>query len=195
MKPYQNNVLLTFILLNSFLIWTGLLLIFGGPVWAGAGDQPLVDTIARVKLSIVGVGTIQKTRRPPNILRGTGFVVADGLHVITNAHIIPEKLAEDKLEYLAVFAGQGKSGSIRPARMVAVDKEHDLCLLKINGPPLPAMDFGDDSKVREGQLYAFTGYPLGAILGLYASTSQGIISAHCCPVNFFEKQVNYMNLN
>lgn len=26
-------------------------------------------------------------------------------------------------------------------------------------------------------MYAFTGYPLGAILGLYASTSQGIISA------------------
>ncbi len=120
-------------------------------MWAGAGNQPLVDTIARVKPCIVGVGTVQKTRRPPNVLRGTGFVVADGLHVITNAHIIPEKPAEDQLEYVAVFAGQGKSGSIRPARTVAVDKEHDLCLLKINGPSLPAMDFGDDQKVREGQ--------------------------------------------
>jgi len=50
-------------------------------------------------------------------------------------------------------------------------------LLQIDGPPLPAMDFGDDKQVREGELYAFTGYPLGAILGLYASTSRGIIAA------------------
>lgn len=177
MRPYQNKVLLGFIMHNLCIIWASLIFLIGSPVWAGAGSQPLVDTIARVKPGIVGVGTVQKTRRPPNILRGTGFVVADGLHVITNAHIIPEKLAEDQLEYVAVFAGLGKSGSIRPASTVAVDKKHDLCLLKINGPPLPAMDFGDDQKVREGQLYAFTGYPLGAILGLYASTSQGIISA------------------
>ena len=89
MKPYQNNVLLPFILLDVSLLWAGLLFFFGGPVWAGAGNQPLVDTIARVKPSIVGVGTVQKTRRPPSILRGTGFVVADGRHVITNAHVIP----------------------------------------------------------------------------------------------------------
>jgi S1-C subfamily serine protease len=140
---------------NLCIIWAILIFLIGSPVWAGAGNQPLVDTIARVKPCIVGVGTVQKTRRPPNILRGTGFVVADGLHVITNAHIIPEKPAEDQLEYVAVFAGQGKSGSMRPARTVAVDKEHDLCLLKINGPPLPAMDFGDDQKVREGQFVRF----------------------------------------
>jgi len=89
MNSYQNKVLSKFIRLNVGLIWAGLLFLFGGPVWAGAGNQPLVNTIAIAKPSIVGVGTVQKTRRPPNILRGTGFVVADGLHVITNAHIIP----------------------------------------------------------------------------------------------------------
>lgn len=162
---------------NGCIVWAGLLFFITGTVNAGAGNQPLVDTIASIKPSIVGVGTAQKTRRPPNILRGTGFVVADGLHVITNAHVIPEKLANKKLEYLAVFAGQGRMSDTRHARTVAIDKEHDLCLLQIDGPPLAAMDFGEDRQVREGELYAFTGYPLGAILGLYASTSRGIISA------------------
>ena len=60
----------------------------------------LPDTIDRILPSIVGVGTLQKTRRPPARLLGTGFVVADGRHVITNAHVIPEKIdtAKEKLK-------------------------------------------------------------------------------------------------
>lgn len=42
----------------------------------------LPDAIERVKPSIVGVGTVQHTRRPPSEFRGTGFVVGDGRHVI-----------------------------------------------------------------------------------------------------------------
>ena len=160
-----------------FIVYVSLFLSAGSVGYSEAGSQPLVDTIARIKPSIVGVGTVQKTRRPPNILRGTGFVVANGLHVITNAHIIPKKFAAAKREYLAVFVGQGKTSAVRSARIAAVDKEHDLCLLQIDGPPLPAMALGNDRLVREGELYAFTGFPLGAILGLYATTSRGIISA------------------
>jgi len=159
------------------IILVGLFLLIISVVSGEASDQHLVHTIEKVKPSIVGVGTVQKTRRPPNILRGTGFVVADGLHVITNAHVIPEKLTDKKREYLAVFVGQGRTSSNRPVRVIAMDEEHDLCLLNMDGPPLPAMVFGDDALVREGELYAFTGYPLGAVLGLYAATSRGIISA------------------
>lgn len=140
-------------------------------------DEPLVQTIEKVKPSIVGVGTIQKTRRPPSILMGTGFVVADGLHVITNAHVIPEKLDKKRRETLVVFVGRGENSSVRQARVVATDEEHDLGLLKIDAPSLPVLILGDSAKVREGELYAFTGFPLGAILGLYSATSRGIISA------------------
>ena len=51
----------------------------------------LPATIDRVKPSIVGVGTVQKTRRPPYKIVGTGFVVAGGNYVITNAHVIPRR--------------------------------------------------------------------------------------------------------
>ena len=72
------------------------------------GIECLPDTIERVKPAIVGIGTVQKTRRPPGVLGGTGFVVADGNHVITNAHVIPEKLNTRYHEFLAVFTGRDK---------------------------------------------------------------------------------------
>ncbi len=160
-----------------FLLFSMISGVNAGQKYAQTGDEPLVQTIEKVKPSIVGVGTIQKTRRPPNILMGTGFVVANGLHVITNAHVIPEKLDKKRRETLVVFFGRGENSGARQARVVATDEEHDLGLLEIDGPPLPSLILGDSAKVREGELYAFTGFPLGAILGLYAATTRGIISA------------------
>ena len=137
----------------------------------------LPDTIVRIKPGVVGVGTMQKTRRPPAILSGTGFVVADGRHVVTNAHNIPEKLNKKKKEFLAVFLGQGKNSEIRAVQVVSVDERHDLAILKFGGKALSPLRLADDNAVREGEVYAFTGYPLGAVLGLYAATNRGIISA------------------
>ena len=137
----------------------------------------LPDTIVRIKPGVVGVGTMQKIRRPPAILSGTGFVVADGRHVLTNAHNIPEKLNKKKKEFLAVFIGQGKNSEIRAVQVVSVDERHDLAILKFDGKALSPLRLADDNAAREGEVYAFTGYPLGAVLGLYAATNRGIISA------------------
>ena len=144
---------------------------------AGPSRAELPATIDRIKPSIVGVGTMQKTRRPPHKIVGTGFVVADGRHVITNAHVLPKEINTDRLEYLAIFAGKDRRMDIRQAIQVEVDEAHDLALLKSDGKPLPALSLGESSRVREGQEYAFTGYPLGIIFGLYPVTHRGIISS------------------
>ena len=52
-----------------------------------------------------------------------------------------------------------------------------MALLSISGDPLPTMTLGDSGKVREGELYAFTGFPIGVVLGLHPVTARGIISA------------------
>ena len=143
----------------------------------GAEPVSLPDTIAKIKPAIVAVGTHQKTRRPPAIFLGTGFVVGNGLHVVTNAHVIPEKIASEKRETIAIFAGKGDLVDVREATKIAEDLDHDLALLKIDGPPLPALMLGDSSRVREGQSYAFTGFPIGMVLGLHPVTHRGIISA------------------
>lgn len=139
--------------------------------------ETLPETLVKVKPSIVGVGTYLPTRAPQSSLQGTGFVVADGYHVITNAHVAKVELAVEKYEKLVIFVGKGKRARFREARILALDEAHDLALLRISGARLPALDIADSEQVKEGQRYAFTGFPLGGILGLYPATHQGIISS------------------
>ena len=139
--------------------------------------QNLPDTIEKIKPSIVAVGTFQRTRRPPSVFRGTGFAVGDGFHVITNAHVLPEKLDSEKKEVVAVFAGKANAIEIREATKIAEDRDHDFAILRITGRPLIAMILGDSNRVREGETYAFTGFPIGMVLGLNAVTHRAIVSA------------------
>ncbi len=142
-----------------------------------ASGQTLPDTLKRVKPSIVGVGTYQALRRPRAKFLGTGFVVADGRHVLTNAHVVNKGLDSKNNERIAVFIGTGRNTKHRLAKKVAVDRQHDVALLKFEGAALPALTLGRDEDVEEGQQIAFTGFPIGSILGLYPVTHQGIIAA------------------
>jgi len=137
----------------------------------------LADTIETIKPSVVGVGSVQKTRAPPAQLRGTGFVVGNGLYIVTNAHVVEEPVKTEKSEQYAIFIGTGADPEIRAARKLAVDNVHDLALLEVSGAPLPALEIGNSALVREGKTYAFTGFPIGAVLGLYPATHTGIVSA------------------
>ena len=140
-----------------------------------AADLPKV--INQVRPSIVAVGTVQPTRSPRSVFLGTGFVVGGGRHVITNMHVIPKKIDFERRETIAVFSGRGKKARVHPAELVARDDDHDLALLEIQGKPLPALKVGNSDKVREGEEYAFTGFPIGMVLGLYPVTHRGIVSA------------------
>lgn len=137
----------------------------------------LPDTVSAVKPSILGVGTVQADRVPAVQLRGTAFVVGDGLHAITNAHVLERPLNAKGEEYLAVFVGSGSRPQVRRARRVAIDPEHDLAVLGFGGAPLPVLRLGNSDRVREGQSIAFMGFPIGAVLGLYPATARGIVSA------------------
>ena len=142
----------------------------------------LPDVIDLVRPSVVGIGTIYPVRQPnrktdPVTYLGTGFVVGNGRQVVTNAHVIPDQLDLDNKQTLAIFVGRGAQATARPARVVRTDKVHDLALLEIEGNSLPALMLGDAKTVREGQDIAFTGFPIGMVLGLYPVTHRGIVSA------------------
>ncbi|MCM2564933.1 S1 family peptidase [Janthinobacterium kumbetense] len=140
-------------------------------------DAPLAQTIARIKPSIVGVGSLQKTRTPPMNFIGTGFVTGDGLSVLTCAHVIQKLLDANPNEVIGILTGQGEAAQFRPARVQALDTEHDLALLRLAGAPLPALALGDAATVREGQAMAFTGFPLGTLLGLHHVTHRATVSS------------------
>lgn len=155
------------------VVLVGLGLLFVSPLWGAE----LAQTIERIKPAVVGIGTVQKTRTPPVNFLGTGFVLDDGLHVVTNAHVVPELLDITNKESLVVITGKGKEPELRVATPVALDKEHDLALLRISGPALPAMELGDSGAAREGQTLAFTGFPIGMVLGFYPVTHRAMVSS------------------
>lgn len=150
------------------------LLVFALGVGGAVGGLP--ETASTVSRSIVAVGTYQAMRRPPSVFLGTGFAVADGRHILTNAHVLPEKLDKAHREVLVAFVGRGSDVQGRELEEVLRDEEHDVVLLRFRGEPLPAMKL-DPASAREGQDIAFTGFPIGMVLGLYPVTHRGIISA------------------
>ena len=139
--------------------------------------DPLADTVARIKPSIVGIGTFQKTRNPAATFSGTGFVVADGLHVVTNAHVVSRGLNFEAKETLAVLLIGPSGGQHRNAQVIAIDKARDLALLQIEGPALRALQIADSAAVREGQSLAFIGFPIAMALGLYPATHRATLAA------------------
>ena len=137
----------------------------------------IVSLLPSIKPAIVGVGTVNPLAAPRVKLLGTGFVVADGQHIITNAHVIPADLNVEKGEHLALFLRDNNGVNARRLEKVANDSDHDLALLKFEGPPLPALGLGHFRDVREGESYYFTGYPVGAALGLYPATHRAGMAA------------------
>ncbi|MEM8517320.1 serine protease [Janthinobacterium sp. CG_23.4] len=148
--------------------------------WVAApcrADDTLAQVVTRVKPSIVGVASLEKTRTPPMRFVGTGFVAGDGLSVLTCAHVIENMLDANPGEVIGILTGQGQTAQFRHAKVQALDAEHDLALLRFTGAPLPALTLGDAATVREGQAMAFTGFPLATLLGLYHVTHRAIVSS------------------
>lgn len=142
-----------------------------------AAYAQLIDTIPVVKRSVVGVGTQLPTRSPAVVFFGTGFVVGDGLSIITNAHVLPKLLDPGSKETIGIVLREPGGLVFRPARLAALDREHDLAHLRLEGTPLPALRLAESDKVAEGQELAFTGFPLGMTLGLFPATHRGILAA------------------
>jgi serine protease Do len=147
------------------------------PVYAGA-----IETIQRIKGSVVAVGTFERTRSPQFQFLGTGFAVEDGSLIVTNAHVLPKVLDPAQRETLAILIplpdkDDPNKAQVREATQAATDADSDLALLKISGPALRPLKLGQSGDVKEGQEFLFTGYPIGAILGPHPATHRAIIAS------------------
>ncbi len=148
-------------------------LVFAGDVCA----QDLPDVLDIVRPSIVAVGTFKQTDSPAFRFRGTGFVVSDGNLVATNAHVVselPDPAGGASFAVLIKLAGKTE---VRGARILATAADVDLALLRIDGEGLPKLTLSDSGSVREGLAVAFTGFPIGNVLGFSPVTHRGIVSA------------------
>ncbi|RTL16483.1 MAG: serine protease [Burkholderiales bacterium] len=146
------------------------------PLLAAAADLPAL--IERSKPSVVLVGTYSPTDNPRFGFRGTGFAVADGSLVISNAHVLPAPdvtEAEQRIS-IQVRAANGE-WEMRLARIAALDRAHDLVALSFDGAALPALRIAPPALAQEGRGVLFMGFPIGGALGFSTVSHRGIISA------------------
>ncbi len=152
----------------------------GLAVWPLPAGAQAKETIERVKPSIVAIGTFQTTRVPQFRFLGTGFAVGDGTLAATNAHVIPTALepGADPEVLVALLPGTDASRlGVRRLTRAAVDAEHDVALLKMEGPPLRPLKLRDSGSVAEGDSLLFTGFPIGGVLGLFPATHRAMVAA------------------
>lgn len=139
----------------------------------------LPEVVAAAKPSVMAVGLYSVLNSPRFTFRGTGFVVGDGRQLITNAHVLPDDPL--LLQQLALqLPGNRQAGQeateTRPLAVVAVDRAHDLALLRFTGAPLPTLPLAD-GPAREGQAAAFIGFPIGGMLGFAPVTHRALIAS------------------
>ena len=68
------------------------------------------------------------------------------------------------------------------AKIAGRDAVHELALFRLHGRKLSPLPLCDSADVREGEGMAFTGYPIGLVLGLNPTTHTGIISPGLFPL-------------
>jgi serine protease Do len=110
---------------------------------------------------------------------GSGVLLDSDGYIVTNAHVV-EGAIRVQVELAAASAGEppGKSilkrrGRIVGAQIVAVDRETDIAVLKVEGSNLPTLPLGDSDLLRPGQIVMAFGSPLG----LNSSVTMGVVSA------------------
>jgi serine protease Do len=134
------------------------------------------NMVAKVKPSVVGVGLYDAMSSQSHQLQGSGFVFGDGTLIATNYHVVSAPLDPKIVQYRIVFSGTGRSPKIHKAELIASDPAHDLAILKIQHP-LTAVSLSSSGVLADGSEIILTGFPIGAVLGLYPATHRGIIAA------------------
>lgn len=122
--------------------------------------------VERVSPSVVHVrAMVQRSR---NLASGSGVIVGDGSHVLTNSHVIHGASAVE------IELADGRT---RIADVVGDDPPTDLALLSMGTPQggdaLPAAELGDSNGVRVGDVVIALGSPFG----LSRTVTLGFVSA------------------
>lgn len=124
-----------------------------------AVKNPAVDPREDLIRQYFGFG-----RRPPVAETGSGVIVSEQGHIITNLHVI------DGAAEVSVTLSDGQS---LPGKVLGADPVSDVAILKVDASGLQPLALADSEKVRVGQLV----FAVGAPYGLQESVTMGIISA------------------
>lgn len=107
---------------------------------------------------------------------GAGAIVSPDGYIVTNAHVVQGarkiRIRLPGLEKESAIAPAEPLGPIE-AKLVGVDRMTDIAVLKVDMSGLPALQFADSSKLKQGQIV----FAFGSPLGLENSVTMGVVSA------------------
>ena len=133
-------------------------------------EETTIRAIETVAPSVVFIATISITEShlldPPRQGVGSGFVISEGGHILTNTHVVA---AAEQIRLIF------RDGTEAKARLVGLDQQTDVAVLQADAPreKLRPAPLGDSDAIRVGQKAIAIGNPFG--LGQTASV--GVITA------------------
>jgi serine protease Do len=110
---------------------------------------------------------------------GSGIIVDSSGYIVTNGHVVENALrVQVLLASDATPRGPGRSilklsGKVVPAKVLGIDDETDLAVLKVEETGLPQLELADSETLKQGQLVLAFGSPFG----LENSVTMGVVSA------------------
>lgn len=128
------------------------------PLPATTGEEPaVVLAVRRVGPAVVTVINQLPPRRTFGRItqpeaRGSGVIIDDEGHIVTNNHVI------EGAQALSVILS---SGERRDAKLIGADVFSDLAVIQIDAAGLPRADLGDSSALEVGQAVVAIGSALG----------------------------------
>ena len=100
---------------------------------------------------------------------GSGFIIDANGRIVTNAHVVAGATR------VSVAMRDGKTF---PAKVLGIDEQNDLAVLKIDAPGLPTAPLGNSDDIIIGEWAIAIGNPYGFLLGnTEPSVTAGVISA------------------
>jgi S1-C subfamily serine protease len=126
--------------------------------------QQASPAVVTVTSTVVGTSALSSTA--PQQGTGSGFVIDQDGHIVTNNHVVQDA---NRLE--VTFIG----GTTVPARLVGRDPFFDLAVIKVDptGSALSTVTLGDSDQAQIGDLAIAIGNPFG----LEGTVTTGVISA------------------
>ena len=142
--------------------------------------SPAVVQIFTVSLAPVTAGPI-RPQAPVGLRRrgGSGVILSPDGYILTNAHVVERaRQLQVLLAEPAVSGAPGRSivkpvGKRVAGRVVGIDRETDLAVVKVEATELAYLELGDSDELRPGEIVLAFGSPLG----LEASVTMGVVSA------------------
>ena len=82
---------------------------------------------------------------------GSGVIVDPNGYIVTNAHVVRNARRIDVKILRSDEKGEEPHGHLMPGKLIGLDRQVDIAVVKIEAQNLPALSFADSDKLRQGQ--------------------------------------------